>query len=103
MVSVISSATNKIFCHYGQYFAHLPPKNLRNLNFENMKMTLRDIIILHKGTKTQDHMLCYSYAMPIPICYAMLWCMLVVVIDFRFGQFFALLIPPSPLPYHLKK
>ena len=61
MVPEISSATDKIFCHFGQYFAHLPPKNLKNEFFlKKWKKTPGDIIILTKCTKNQHHMLyCY--------------------------------------------
>ena len=31
------STMDRIFCHFGQFFAHLPPKNLKNQNFEKMK------------------------------------------------------------------
>ena len=33
------------------FFALLPPNSPENQNFEKMKKTLRDIIILHKCTK----------------------------------------------------
>ena len=40
MVPEILSAINIIFCHFGQFFAHLPPKNAKNQNFEKMKKRL---------------------------------------------------------------
>ena len=57
MVAEILSGTDKIFCHFGQFFAHLPLKNQKNQNFEKMKKLPEDIIILHKCTKNQDQML----------------------------------------------
>ena len=57
MVPAILSATDRIFCHFGQFLAHLPPKNPKNQNFEKMKNSPEDIIILHMCTKNQDHML----------------------------------------------
>ena len=42
----ISSETDRIFCHFGQFFVHLPPKFLKNQNFEKMKKMPGDIIIL---------------------------------------------------------
>ena len=37
MVPEIWSATNRIFCHFGPFFALLPPNKLKNQNFEKMK------------------------------------------------------------------
>ena len=34
MVPEILSAPDKMFCHFGQFFAHLPPESLTNPNFE---------------------------------------------------------------------
>ena len=56
MVPEILSVIDRLFCHYGQFFAHLPPKNPKNHNFEKMKKRPGDIIILHKCTKNHDHM-----------------------------------------------
>ena len=39
-----------IFCHFGPFFALLPPNNPKNQNFDNMKKTHGDIIILHVCT-----------------------------------------------------
>ena len=55
--------TERIFCHFGQFFAHLPPKNPENQNFEKMKKIPGDIIMLNKCTKNHDHMLCCSWDM----------------------------------------
>ena len=60
MVPEILSATDRIFCHFGQFFAYLPPKNPKNQNFEKIKKAPGDIIILHKCTKNHDHMLYFS-------------------------------------------
>ena len=57
MVPEISSTTDRFFFHFGKFFAHLPPKNPKNQNFEKMKKMPGDIIILHKCTKNHDHML----------------------------------------------
>ena len=56
MVPEILSATDRNFFHFGQFFAHLPPKNPKNQNFEKIKKMPGDII-LHKCTKNHDHML----------------------------------------------
>ena len=39
------------------FFAVLPPKNLKNQNFENMKDTPGDIIILHICTINDNHVM----------------------------------------------
>ena len=57
MVPEILSAMDRIFCHIGQFFAHLPPKNPKNQNFEKILKIPADFIILHKCNKNQDHML----------------------------------------------
>ena len=57
MVSEISSATDRSFCHFGQYFAYLHPKNPKNENFEKNLEIPGDIIILHKCTKNHDNMI----------------------------------------------
>ena len=45
-----------VIFHFGLLFALLPPNNLKNENFNKMKNTLGDIIILQKCTKNHDHM-----------------------------------------------
>ena len=58
MVSEIWSAIDRIFCHFGLlFFAILPSMDSVNQNFEKMKKTPGDIIILHQYTKNHDHML----------------------------------------------
>ena len=63
MVPEIWRATHKIFCHFGLFFALLPPNNPKNQNFEKLKNTPGDIIILHKCSKNNDHMLYCSLDM----------------------------------------
>ena len=59
MVPEIWSATDRIFCHYGPFFPLLPLPLLdrENQNFEKMKKTLEDIIILQMSTINDSHML----------------------------------------------
>ena len=58
MVPEIWSAIDRIFCHFGLlFFAILPSMDSVNQNFEKMKKTPGDIIILHQYTKNHDHML----------------------------------------------
>ena len=51
------------------FFALLPPNNRKNQNFEKLKKTSRDIIILHKYNKNHDHMLYCSWDMVHDRCY----------------------------------
>ena len=48
--------TEIIFCHLGPFFALLPPNNPENQNFEKMKKTPGDIIILHMCTVNDNYM-----------------------------------------------
>ena len=57
MIFQIWSATDKIFCHFGPFFALFPLNNPKNQNFEKLKKNPGDIIILNKCTKNHDHML----------------------------------------------
>ena len=57
MVSEIWSATDRIFCHSGPFFALLPTINPENQNLEKMKKTPEDITILQMHTLTDSHMM----------------------------------------------
>ena len=50
------------FFYFGQFFALLSLKNMKNQNFEEKEMP-GDIIILHKCNKIHDHMLFCSWYM----------------------------------------
>ena len=63
MVSVIWSATGRIFCHFRLFFAHLPPKNPKNQNSEKRKRLSGDIITLHMCTINDNHMIYGSWDM----------------------------------------
>ena len=63
MAPEIWSVTNRIFCHFGQFFALLPPNNPKNQNFEKLKNTSGDIIILHMCTIKDNHMMYGSWDM----------------------------------------
>ena len=62
MIPEIWSATNRIFCHFGPFFALYHPNDSENQNFEKMKKkkktttTHGDIIILHMCTINVNHM-----------------------------------------------
>ena len=60
----IWSVTDKIFCHFGPFFAllPLPPHDPKNQNFKNEKKP-GDIIMLHMCTKNNDHMIYGSWNM----------------------------------------
>ena len=57
MVPEIWRKTDIIFCHFGPFFALLPPNNPKNQNFEKNEKTTGDIIILHMCTINDDHMM----------------------------------------------
>ena len=46
---------NRFFCHFGPVFALLPPNNPENKNFEKIKKTLGDTIILNVYQKLWSH------------------------------------------------
>ena len=43
--------------YFGPFFALYPPNNPENQSFEKMKKTPRDIMILHKCTINDNHMM----------------------------------------------
>ena len=58
MVPEISKAKDRFFCHFGPFFApFIPRKSWKIQNFEKMKKTPGDILILHKCIKNYDNML----------------------------------------------
>ena len=68
MVPEMWSTTIRIFCHFETFLPFSHPKNPKNQNFEKMKITLGDIIILQKCTKNYDHMLYCSWDMACDGC-----------------------------------
>ena len=56
MVLEIPSTTDRIFCYFRPFFALLTPNNQKNQNFEKMKKTPRDIILL-MCTINENHMI----------------------------------------------
>ena len=73
MVPEIQSVTNRIFSHFGSFFSLLPPNNLKNQNFEELKKTSADII-LHKCT------ICYTVSK--------IWGVTDLIFIFHFELFF---------------
>ena len=57
MVPEIRSATDKLLCHYGPFFALLPLYEPRKLKFWKIRKTLQDIIILQMFTINDSHMI----------------------------------------------
>ena len=53
----------EFFVILDHFLPFYPPNNPKNQNFEKMKKTPGDIIILHKCTKNHDHMLHCSWDM----------------------------------------
>ena len=54
---------NWIFGHFVLFFAHLPSNKMKNQNFEKLKKTPGDIIILHMSTINENYMMCGSWDM----------------------------------------
>ena len=92
MVPEILSITDRIFCHFGPFFPLLP-NNLKNQNFDKLKKTPGNIIILQKCTKIM--IICYT----IPE----IWHVTDVIVIFHFGLFFALLRPLTALNIKISK
>ena len=63
MVPEKSSVTERIFCHFGQFFAHLPTKTQKIYILKKREKNPGDIIILHKCTKNHDNFLYCSWDM----------------------------------------
>ena len=63
MFPEIWSATDRMFCHFGPFFALLLSNNTGNQNFEKMKKILGDFIISHKCTINDNHMMYDSWDM----------------------------------------
>ena len=57
MVLEIQSMTDRIFCHFGLFFAILPPNNLKNQNFEKLEKKPEDIIVLNMCTINENQMM----------------------------------------------
>ena len=58
MVPEIWSVMDRIFCHFGPFFALLPPYQPKKSKFwKNEKKTPGDIIILHMCTLNDNHMM----------------------------------------------
>ena len=60
MVPEIWSVTDKFFCHFGPFLLFYHPNNPKNQNFVKMKKQPGDIIILHKYTINDNHMMYVS-------------------------------------------
>ena len=59
-VPEIQSETDRIFCHFGPFFAILlppPHNNQKNLNLKKMLQASGDAIILHMCIKNYNHLM----------------------------------------------
>ena len=57
MVPEIWSATENFLSFWNVFLPFYPTNNLKSQNFEKLKKRPGDIIILHKSSKNDDHML----------------------------------------------
>ena len=85
MVPEISSVTDRILCHFGPYFAHLPLINPQNQNFEKWKKHL-EILLLYTSV---PKIMIISYTV------REIWHMTDIIVIFHLGLFFALLLAPK--------
>ena len=66
--------TDVTISHFGLFFTFLPPNSPKNQNFEKMRKTPGNIIILHMCTKNYDQMMYLSWDMVSDRCnYFSLW------------------------------
>ena len=91
MVPEILSMPDRIFCHFGPFFA-LPPDNPKDQNFEKLKKTLEILSFYTSVPKIK--IICYT----VPE----IWQVTDVII-FHFGLFFSLLPPNNPKNENFKK
>ena len=49
------------FCHFGPFSPVYSPNNLKNQNFEKIKQTARDNIILHMCNRNENHVMYDSW------------------------------------------
>ena len=83
----------EFFVILGHFLPFYPTNNPKNQNFEKMKKTTGDIIILYTCIKNHDHM----YTIP------EIWHMTDVIYISYFGPFSAILPPKSPKKQNFKK
>ena len=57
MVPEILSVTDRIFVILDHFLPFYPPNNPKNQNFEKLKKTHEDIIILHMHTINDNHVM----------------------------------------------
>ena len=57
MVPEISNARDKNFCHLGYFLPFYTPNNPENENFEKIKKSPGDIIILNMSILNKNHMI----------------------------------------------
>ena len=95
MVPELWSTQTKIFVILDHFLHFYPPNNPKNQNFEKMKKTPGDIIILHKCTINGNHMMYGSWNIRCDRQMDKIFC--------HFGSFFALLPFNSPKNQNLKK
>ena len=81
MVPEISNVRDRIFCHFGEFFAHLPPRNPKNQNFEKLKKCLEISSFYTSVPKIM--IMCYTVPDILHVTD--------VIIIFHFELFFALL------------
>ena len=92
MVPEILSVTDRIFCHFGQFFLHLPPKNLKNQNFEK---NIKCLEILFYTSASKIRIICYT----VPE----IWHVTDVIVIFQLDYFLPFYPPNSLKSENFKK
>ena len=92
--SWVTEHNRQNFSSFWTIFYHLPPKTQKIKIKKKTKKMHGHIIILHKCTKNQDHML---HTVP------EIWHVMDVIVIFHFRLFFVLLPPNSPKNENFKK
>ena len=94
MVPEILSATGRIFCHFGPFFALLPLWQPKISKFWKAEKNYLETSSLYTSV---PKMMIICYTVP------EIWCMTDVIVIFHFGLFFALLPPNSPKNQNFEK
>ena len=85
MIPEISTATDRFFLSSWAFFCPFTPLTAQKIKIsKKMRKALGDIIILHKCTKTHDHILSCSWDMPCS--------------RYNYFSFWAIFCPPPPPP-----
>ena len=101
MIPKISSTTDIIFCHFGLFFALLPPNSLKNENTKKWKKHLEKSSVYTSVPKIL--IIGYTVHEILHVMDVEIWHVTDVAVIFHFRLFFALSSPSSPKNQNFKK